>query len=173
MKPIIILLVCLISSPSIHLGDVLPDSRNIRHISQDKQTPPVIDEIFAACGPLFFQPRSSHISDEGEKCLLEISLMSQRASNYYVVIDGHRDSSERRNLSRIRAKKARDYSVQHNNVNSSRLILRDFGDTCPHETGDKGLNGRVEFRYWREDREIEPMLTRCAPGAKPRFGIIK
>ena len=72
----------------------------------------------------------------------------------------------------IRSKKACDYLVQHNNVNSSRLILRDFGDTCPHETADKGLNGRVEFRYWRE---IEK-LNQCQCGvllARARFAIIK
>ena len=169
---ILILSVVCIVSPNRQFASRSADLDAGHYSSQNRSRVPVVDEIFQACGPIFFQPGSLQISDDDERCLVDIKLRLQTATNYQIVIDGHRVKSERKTISLARAKRARDYLVTHE-VNISQTIVRDFGDSCPHESGDQRLNRRVEFTYWRKSRGLKTIATSCAPGAKPRFEILK
>jgi outer membrane protein OmpA-like peptidoglycan-associated protein len=170
---ILTILLSPVFSTLVSLGNVAPGSYGGESTNQDKHDFPVIDEIFQACGPIFFQSGSSEMGDEGKRCLFEVRAMSHRAPNYYVVIDGHRDSLESKQTSIQRAKRARDYLVKQSKLDPSRIIVRDFGDSCPYEAEDVKFSRRVEFRYWREDKEIKSMPKFCAPGAKARYEIIE
>jgi hypothetical protein len=87
-----------------------------------------------------------------------------------LVIDGHRDSSERAGISLTRINNARDYLVSEKGISASRITLRNFADTCPFENGDARLNRRVEFWLVPEGGDVSDIapLKRCAPGFTPR-----
>jgi hypothetical protein len=106
-------------------------------------------------------------------CLQEISLNLRIADNYYLVVDVHRESSEKDEVSIGRVKKARDYLVNQERIAPNRLIIRDYKDTCPREIEDEDFNGRLEFWYWREKEKIESIPKECASGAKPKYRIIE
>jgi uncharacterized Fe-S cluster protein YjdI len=86
-----------------------------------------------------------------------------------LVIDGHRDSSERVGISLTRANNARDYLVNEKGIDSARITVRNFGDTCPHESGDPNLNRRVEFWIVPDGASTSDIdaLKKCASGASP------
>jgi hypothetical protein len=86
------------------------------------------------------------------------------------VIDGHRDSSERVGISLTRANNARDYMVTEKGVDSARITVRNFGDTCPHEKGDPLLNRRVEMWILPEGATLSDVdaVKRCRPGYRRR-----
>jgi hypothetical protein len=88
-----------------------------------------------------------------------------------VVIDGHRDSAERVGISLTRANNARDYLVNEKGIDSARLTVRNFGDTCPHESGDANLNRRVEFWLVPDGASASQIdtLKKCAAGATPQI----
>ena len=48
--------------------------------------------------------------------------------------------------------------------------MRNFGDTCPHESGDPNLNRRVEFWILPESATAADVdaLKKCGAGASPR-----
>jgi hypothetical protein len=85
-----------------------------------------------------------------------------------VVIDGHRDSSERVGISLTRANNARDYLVNEKGVDSARITVRNYGDTCPHESGDPNLNRRVEFWIVPDGASQDQIVKKCASGATPQ-----
>jgi hypothetical protein len=86
-----------------------------------------------------------------------------------LVIDGHRDSSERVGISLTRANNARDYLTGEKAIDASRITVRNFGDTCPHESGDPNLNRRVEFWILPEGAAASAIdaLKKCGSGATP------
>jgi hypothetical protein len=128
---------------------------------------PEIPAIIVPCGPIFFPFNSARINNEHKACLDEIALRLQQDPRASLVIDGHRDSSERVGISLTRANNARDYLVNEKGIDTSRITVRNFGDTCPHESGDANLNRRVEFYIIPEGASIEGIaaIKRCAGGA--------
>lgn len=122
------------------------------------------------CGPIFFPMNSARINNEHKACLDEIALRLQRDPRSSVVIDGHRDSSERVGISLTRANNARDYLVNEKGVDAARITVRNFGDTCPHESGDPALNRRVDFWIVPATGSIDDIATlkKCASGATPQ-----
>jgi len=125
--------------------------------------------VVTPCGPIFFPFNSARINNEHKACLDDIAIKLQQDPRASVVIDGHRDSSERVGISLTRANNARDYLVNEKGIDSARLTVRNFGDTCPHESGDANLNRRVEFWYVPDganSSEIDT-LKKCAAGATP------
>ncbi|MFL6214659.1 MAG: AMIN domain-containing protein [Blastocatellia bacterium] len=126
--------------------------------------------ILVPCGPIFFPFNSARINNEHKACLDEVAIEMQQDPRSTVVIDGHRDSSERVGISLTRANNARDYLVNEKGIDASRIRVRNFGDTCPFTNGDRRLNGRVEFWILPEGAMIEDInaLKKCAPGALPR-----
>jgi hypothetical protein len=134
---------------------------------------PIVERIvtpLTPCGPIFFPVNSARINNEHKACLDEIALRLQSDPRSSVVIDGHRDSSERVGISLTRANNARDYLVNEKGVDSARITVRNFSDTCPHESGDPALNRRVEFWLIPEGATIEGInnLKRCASGSTPQ-----
>jgi len=153
----------------MHSTRALPDSRAAPADTRERQDPVVVDEILNPCGPVFFRLMSWEIAGEHKSCFDEIATVLKRADNYYLVIDGHRDSVEPRSISGARARVTRRYLVKAKGIDPGRLVLRDFSDTCPHESSIQDLNRRVEFWYLRDATGIDSLPEPCAPGAKPTF----
>ena len=95
--------------------------------------PPPRPEVIKPCGPIYFPFNSSRINNEHKACLDQVALGLQQDPRAALVIDGHRDSSERVGISLSRANNARDYLVSEKGVDPARITVRNFGDTCPHE----------------------------------------
>jgi hypothetical protein len=122
------------------------------------------------CGPIFFPFNSARINNEHKACLDEIALRLQQDPRSSVVIDGHRDSSERVGISVTRINNARAYLVTEKGIDGARITLRNFGDTCAHESGDANLNRRVEFFILPEGAQLSAVdaMKKCASGSSPR-----
>ena len=133
-------------------------------------TPEVIPTPLVPCGPIFFPFNSARINNEHKACLDDIALRLQQDPRATVVIDGHRDSTERVGISLTRANNARDYLVNEKGIDSARITIRNYGDTCPHESGDANLNRRVEFFVLPERATMAGVdqLKKCASGSSPR-----
>jgi len=134
-------------------------------------TPPPPNPPLSPCGPIFFPYNSARINNEHKACLDEIALRMQQDPRASLVIDGHRDSSERVGISLTRANNARDYLVNEKAVDSARITVRNFGDTCPHDSGDPNLNRRVEFWIVPADSSADAIasLKKCGSGATPQI----
>jgi hypothetical protein len=126
--------------------------------------------IISPCGPIFFPFNSARINNEHKACLDEIALRMQQDPRSSLVVDGHRDSSERVGISLTRGNNARDYLVNEKGVDSARITVRNFGDTCPHDSGDPNLNRRVEFWIVPADGVASGIagLKKCGSGASPQ-----
>jgi len=133
-------------------------------------TPPPPPPPLVPCGPIFFPYNSARINNEHKACLDEIALRLQQDPRASVVVDGHRDSSERVGISVTRINNARAYLVTEKGVDSARITLRNYGDTCAHESGDANLNRRVEFFILQEGSLMSALDTmkRCASGSSPQ-----
>jgi hypothetical protein len=138
--------------------------------SVKEEIKPVIPPPQIPCGPIFFPFNSARINNEHKACLDDIALRMQQDPRAQVVIDGHRDTSERVGISLTRANNARDYLVRDKGVDASRITVRNFGDTCAHESGDANLNRRVEFFILPERATMEGVdqMKKCAAGSSPR-----
>ena len=132
--------------------------------------PPVVAPPISPCGPIFFPFNSARINNEHKACLDEIALRMQQDPRSSLLVDGHRDSSERVGISLTRANNARDYLVNEKAIDSARITVRNFGDTCPHESGDPNLNRRVEFWIIPGDGKASDVdaLKKCGSGATPQ-----
>ena len=137
---------------------------------QEIPPPPRRPEIVKPCGPIFFPFTSARINNEHKACLDQIALALQQDPRAALVIDGHRDSSERIGISLTRANNARDYLVTEKGVDSARITVRNFGDTCQQEKGEAQLNRRVEFFILPEGATIFDVdaAKRCRSGSHPR-----
>jgi uncharacterized Fe-S cluster protein YjdI len=126
---------------------------------------PIVNPIIP-CGPIFFPFNSARINNEHKACLDEIALRMQQDPRALLLIDGHRDSSERVGISLTRANNARDYLVNEKGVDTGRITVRNYGDTCPHESGDPNLNRRVEFWIIPDGGKVEDVaaLKKCPNG---------
>lgn len=133
---------------------------------EERPIPPPI----SPCGPIFFPFNSARINNEHKACLDEIALRMQQDPRSSLVVDGHRDSSERVGISLTRANNARDYLVNEKGVDTARITVRNFGDTCPHDSGDPNLNRRVEFWIVPGDGRASDIdgMKKCASGATPQ-----
>jgi hypothetical protein len=123
------------------------------------------------CGPIFFPFNSARINNEHKACLDDITLKMQGDPRASVVIDGHRDSSERVGISLTRANNARDYLVNEKGIDAARITVRNFGDTCPHDSGDPNLNRRVEFWIVPDGASASDIdsMKKCAAGSTPQI----
>lgn len=135
-----------------------------------KEVPPPIINPVVPCGPIFFPFNSARINNEHKACLDDIALRMQQDPRGSVIIDGHRDSSERPGISVTRTNNAKAYLVTEKGIDAARITERNFGDTCPHESGDAKLNARVEFFILPEGATMAGVdaMKRCAAGASPQ-----
>ncbi|PYP88747.1 MAG: hypothetical protein DMF61_06070 [Blastocatellia bacterium AA13] len=130
--------------------------------------PPTEVSPVTPCGPIFFKFNSARINNEHKACLDDIALRLQQDPRASIVVDGHRDASERVGISLTRANNARDYLVTEKGIDSARITVRNFGDSCPHESGDPALNRRVEFWLLPDGAKIEGIKKVCGGGATSR-----
>ncbi|MBI3654773.1 MAG: OmpA family protein [Acidobacteria bacterium] len=147
-----------------------PGSSCTTSFTVTKIPPPEIVNPLVPCGPIFFPFNSARINNEHKACLDDVALRMQQDPRAALVIDGHRDSTERVGISLTRANNARDYLVNEKGVDASRITVRNYGDTCPHESGDANLNRRVEFFILPERATMEGVnnMKKCGAGASPR-----
>jgi len=132
--------------------------------------PPRRPDVLKPCGPIFFAFNSARINNEHKACLDQIALALDQDPRAALVVDGHRDTSERPGISLTRANNARDYLVSEKGVDPARITIRNFGDTCPFERGDANLNRRVELWVLPQGTTIDDVdaVKRCRPGSSPR-----
>lgn len=132
--------------------------------------PPARPEVIKPCGPIYFPFNSARVNNEHKACLDEVAVALQQDPRAALVIDGHRDSSERVGISLTRANNARDYLISEKGVDQARVTVRNFGDTCPQERGDSQLNRRVEMWVLPEGATIADVdrVKRCRAGSTPR-----
>lgn len=132
--------------------------------------PPRRPEVIKPCGPISFQFNSARINNEHKACLDQIQLALQQDPRAALVIDGHRDSSERPGISLTRANNVRDYLVSEKGVDPARITVRNFGDTCPQERSDAQVNRRVEMWILPEGSTLSDIdaVKRCREGSTPR-----
>jgi hypothetical protein len=133
--------------------------------------PPERPKVSVPCGPIFFPFNSARINNEHKACLDEVAILMQQDPRTTLVIDGHRDGSERAGISLTRAYNARDYLVTEKGIDTARITVRNFSDSCPYPGGDAKLNRRVEFWVIPEGASISDInaVKQCAPGARPRI----
>jgi len=147
-------------------GEACPGGSCSVTVNINTLPPPPVNPI-SPCGPIFFPLNSARINNEHKACLDEIALRLQQDPRSSLVVDGHRDSKERVGISLTRANNARDYLVNEKGIDAARITVRNYGDTCPHESGDPALNRRVEFWLLPEGATmagIDP-LKKCAAGS--------
>jgi flagellar motor protein MotB len=133
--------------------------------SQQKSLPSVF------CSPSFFRVNSPIVGEEQAACLDEMALQMKHHSGLRLVLDGHRDARERKGISLTRANLARRYLLEEQHVSSTRIIVRNFADSCPHDSGEVPRNGRVEMWLLETGTSTDTIgaLKRCAPGFAPRM----
>jgi len=158
-----------VATDKTHCGEACPGSSCTTTVPVGVTAPPVVPPM-VPCGPIFFPFNSARINNEHKACLDDIALRLQQDPRASVVIDGHRDSSERVGISLTRANNARDYLVNEKGVDAARITVRNFGDTCPHDSGDPALNRRVEFFILPVGATMAGIdsMKKCASGATPR-----
>jgi hypothetical protein len=158
-----------VATDKTHCGEACPGSSCTTTVGVGVPPPTPIHPM-VPCGPIFFPFNSARINNEHKACLDDIALRLQQDPRASVVIDGHRDSSERVGISLTRANNARDYLVNEKGVDAARITVRNFGDTCPHDSGDPALNRRVEFFILPEGANMAGVdaMKKCASGATPR-----
>lgn len=107
---------------------------------------------------------SARMSNIHKAMLDHVAHQSIQEPFWSIVVDGHRDSSERPGLSLTRANNARDYLVTARGIDAARITVRDIEDTCPHESGNPALSRRIEVWLLSRNEEVKDMNKRCLPG---------
>lgn len=94
---------------------------------------------------LRFRPGSARVDNVHKAILDDVALRLQQDPTALLVVDGHQDRRERRNLSRQRAENVKRYLVRDKGIDANRIVVRAFGANRPHPSGDRRLNRRVEL----------------------------
>jgi len=132
--------------------------------SRIRETHSVVQDVIVPCGPLFFGLHSLHMTNEHKACLDEVAIDLQQYVGASLVIDGHRDATERVGMGATRASLARDYLVQERGFDRSRISVRDCAFSCPHEAQDSALNRRAEIYLLPAGTTANKIVTKCANG---------
>jgi hypothetical protein len=123
------------------------------------------------CGPLFFPMNSPRVAEEHAVCLDESALRMTQDKNLVIVLDGHRDAKERKGISITRMNFDRRYLIELKNIDASRIITRNFSDTCSHEGNDVALNQRVEIWFIPKGTDANSILQskKCGSDSSPKI----
>ena len=116
-----------------------------------------------------FRFREDNLVEGHTNCLNQAADYISKQPGSYVVIDGHRDSSERVGISLTRANLFRDYLVNKKEIDASRIKVRNFSDTCPISLRETWRNSRVEVGFIPPGAEFDFNQTfrKCESGSKP------
>jgi hypothetical protein len=122
------------------------------------------------CGPLFFPKNSPRVGEEHAICLNEAAFRIAQDKHWLVVLDGHRDAKEQRGISITRINFDRRYLIEEKKIDASRIITRNFSDTCPYHVKDAALNRRVEIWFVPKEVDADTALRvkRCANEITPK-----
>jgi hypothetical protein len=124
-----------------------------------------------ACGPLFFPLNSPRVGEEHAACLDHVALLMVNDKNLMAVFDGHRDSKERKGISITRVNFDRRYLIEERGIDPSRIVTRNFSDTCPHDGDEAVFNRRVEFWLMPKGTDLNTTLQtkKCRDGFIPKI----
>jgi hypothetical protein len=116
------------------------------------------------CNDLPFRFNTDNLSEGHTNCL------DQAADpGGSIIIDGHRDSSERVGISIVRANLFRDYLINRRGIDASRIKVRNLSDTCPLSFKETWRNSRVDVGFMRpgEEFDFNHAFRKCEVGSKP------
>lgn len=121
------------------------------------------------CSDLPFRFNTDNLSEGHINCLNQAADYLNKEPRSSIVIDGHRDSSERVGISLTRANLFRDYLVDRKDIDASRIKVRNFSDTCPISFKETLRNSRVEVGYIPPGAEFDFYQTfrKCESGSRP------
>lgn len=144
------------------------------------------DDAVVVCEAVFSSSDFARVREDAEhkKCLDDLAIRIQELKlkdppvELFLIIDGHRDSTETVGISLTRANNFRDFLVGEMQVDGSRIKVRHFGDTCPvaarpssNPTASTGENNR-RVRIWivAKDKEApnDQAGMKCRSGSTPR-----
>jgi hypothetical protein len=150
------------------------------------------DAVLVCEAALFSSSGFARVREDAEhrKCLddlagkLEELKLQDPPVEFFIVIDGHRDSQESAEenligISVTRANNFRDFLVQKMGVDALHIKVRNFGDTCPAATPSAAtstaastgeLNRRVQIWMVAKGKEApkDRAGLKCRTGSTPR-----
>lgn len=94
---------------------------------------------------LRFNFNSARVDNTHKAILDDVALRLQQDPTTILVLDGHQDKAERRNVSRQRAENVKRYLETEKGIDPNRIIVRDFGAGRPDPSGDPKRNRRVQM----------------------------
>jgi outer membrane protein OmpA-like peptidoglycan-associated protein len=100
------------------------------------------------------------------KCLAEAARQLKQCRDCQILVEGHRESSERPGTSLARANRARDYLINDLGIDAARIAVRNFCDSCLIDEKDPARNRRIEVGIAPASRAPQIRLSRCSPGAR-------
>jgi hypothetical protein len=134
--------------------------------------PPQVQPPFIeGCTTETFPFGSAALGKEHYACIDRIKYIGD--PNYLIIIEGHRDSSERIGISLTRANNLRDYLVNDRKVDASRIRVRNFSTTCPSYRGETFRNSRIEIGVLPVSKGTELQYNNtvypCQRGSNPHL----
>ncbi len=131
-------------------------------------------EVLWRCRSIPFEFNSSSLTDRQIKYLRDC-LNAPRANEVlqnifvWVWIDGHRDSSERYDISLSRAFEAKDFLVNEVGFDANNIFVWDHCDSCPTGSKNPDSNRRIEFGFVHAGSYIPPhfVLSKCFNRRRP------
>jgi hypothetical protein len=110
------------------------------------------------------------INNIHKQCLMDTKTrMDNFDKETTIVIDGHRSSKEKGDISYIRALYASIFLIFHEKVDGARIQIRDFGDTCPNTSGNPKKDARIEVWLLPNSSDLSLIEKVCGDGATPEF----
>ncbi len=121
------------------------------------------------CGPLFFRLNRPTVGEEHAACLDEAANRMVQDKNWLIVLDGHRETRERKGMSITRINFDRRYLIEEKKIDASRIITRNFSDRCPYTKNGAAFNRRVEIWFVQKGADVDIALRvkRCGNDINP------
>jgi outer membrane protein OmpA-like peptidoglycan-associated protein len=96
---------------------------------------------------LEFPQNNARVNNVHKAILDDVALRLRQEPTAVLVIDGHADKGEPANISRRRAEGTKDYLVKEKGIDANRIVVRFFGTSRPHPSGERARNRRVELWF--------------------------
>lgn len=117
---------------------------------------------FVPCGPIFFRFNVSKDTNDHRACYEDVFLRSMQDARIEIVIDAHRQRSEKAGVQLKRSEQVKDYLVDEKGIDADRITIRDFSDSCPYDKKDPTLDRRIEIWMMPAGSTVKDIPKRCA-----------
>lgn len=104
--------------------------------------------------PCHFKARNARVDNECKRFLQDAAQRLQQDPRATLVIDGHSDKGEPKNIAQKRAENAKTFMVKEMKIDANRITVRSFDNTRPDPSGDRALNRRIIITIVPEGAEI-------------------